>query len=36
VAIDNRNQFAYRHRLGEMGISTGDQSVRFVFDIAPG
>ncbi len=36
VAIDSRNQFVYRHRLGEMVISTGDQSLRFVFDTAPG
>ena len=36
VVIDSRNQLVHSHRLGEMGISTGAQSLRSVFDTAPG
>ena len=36
VVIDGCKQIIYRHRLGEMHVSTGLQGLLFVFEIAPG
>ena len=36
MAIDSRSQLVYRHRLGEMEVSTGSHGLLFVFETAPG